>query len=312
MGQTSKHEPLYLFYLWTEFNAVTLKAELNLHDVKSIGQESFFVKLITQRNFKGVDVSSAKQLSNAYMGKLVSVSVNVLSKFAMINKLLQINKHKFYDALKDIASYSKYRERVRVRNSKQLIHLEKKSLHSRIVPLKGSNTIYGLALNLIKNHCQSSIKALINGGLVGKAPAGWFEEIAKFIKKRSGEGAESVDFELMILCSPSEKDSPQIYEMLHEIETKLNLLGIRDRFIRRIICQEEYWIGPDFLVIDNEYLIINWIDKLDRDKKNHRTNRGVLISYPRDVIQWYKDFFDKVVWNKGLGYYEVFPGLKKI
>lgn len=210
----------------------------------------------------------------------------------------------------NIDTYPKYCNYVkRLRDQSTLIESTKRNKKTLTLKyLKGDDEIYNHGLDLITN-CEHSIKALINGGIDGKAPKEWFERVSDFLKLRNLHHSKPVDFEIIILCTPEELKSEGKLTRMKTVQENLERLGIADRFIRRIVCQEVYWLGPDFLIIDSQHLILNWLIKYDRHTKSNTTHRGILISNP-EIVESFRRFFEQVIWEKGLDFQVLLSNLK--
>lgn len=297
--QKKKVWPLVVFYLWLMDEKERYCDEFSLPESK-IGGEVFFKKLLSHLKIEEIKPASSRMLSNVFRGKATTLTDQFSQNFQILVARCNIPTKRYLTASLEVLSYSQFKkvvQKARVLTIGRTKILGKPK-NGKIEFFENGNAIYEKALELIKN-CEFSFKTLINGGIQGKAPEDWMNNVLNLLKQRNLDPASALEFELVILCKEDELKDARIMELIKERQNKFEQFGVSHRIKRRLVVQKEYWLSPDFLIIDNTHLIINWIERFDPHTLSNRTHRGFVLSDSVELIQSFKNFYEKVIWIRG-------------
>jgi transcriptional regulator with XRE-family HTH domain len=287
---------LNALHIWFKDNKLLLAKDLDIRLEKLDYTSRFFTKLL---EFKDLSPQVARTLSNLFKGRgaQTTYTQTLLQQLA---EALNIDP-------KEYAGRFEFNQYSEIKNIGLKLNIEYQSRKPRpgsaddsklkIEFLKEDNEIYGRVEELIIEQCEDSIQGLMNGGLSGKAPKGWFEKILNFIESRH-TSPNPVTFELVIVCKETDIKNPNNFVSLKKRLTRFKDRGLDRRFIIYLCIQNHIWLSPDFLLIDRKHLIFNWPRTLDKIKGVDRTQKGFLISNSFEAIQYFKDFYEKIILSK--------------
>jgi len=291
-------QSLVIFYLWSQENKEYALTQLGIN-AKSIGTESYFKALINKLGV--LEEISARRLSDIYSGKAKNVGrppTKALLKFQTLAKACSIPVLKYETKANSIQTYASYQKLISesVRRIEPALSATKTKRNHSIEYLE-SESIYDRSIDLIEQS-KMTVRVLINGGLAGKAPKGWRDRLFSFLKLRNNHVINAVEYHLVILCKKSELLDEILLKNIRTVNQQIMQLGISHRIERRVVLMDDYWFSPDFMIIDNEHLFINWRETLDPHTNSNTTHNGFLISDHHQLIQSYKNFYENVIWPR--------------
>lgn len=281
-------------HLWFKDNQVSLSKELDIKLEKLHYTNNFFEKLL---GYYGLLIHKARTLSNLFKGR-GSQTTYALGLLKELGEVLNVDLEKD----KERFAFKEYKELIKGEVKLMLSDYFQASkpqnnTHLKLDLLEDDSHIYNLVTDLIIEESKSSVQALMNGGVGGKAPEGWHEKIYKFLKEKY-ESSNPVTFELVIVCK--EED----FKNVVDLDTfKRNLAMVKKNGLEKIfkvyLCiQNHIWLSPDFMLIDRDYIVFNWPTTLDKMTSADRTQKGFLISGSFEAIQYFRDFYEKILLTK--------------
>lgn len=288
---------LNTLHLWFTEHKGVIANDLGMSSKNLDYTNSFFKKILRS---KGVKPQGTRTLSNLFKGKgsLTWYSLTLLKNLVEIldidvNEGPKDFEFKRYAEIKPEGlklsnnSFSTFPDR---------LNFGKKTSVS-IELIHGELAIYDTVGRLILEKSEHSIQGVTNGGLMGKAPNGWFEKILNYIKLKHNT-SNPVTFEIVTICKKEDFENELEVWKIKNFLTTLRKENLQERIKRYVSIQNNTWLGPDFVLIDRKYLIFNWPLTLDKTQGADRTQVGFLISDSFEAIQYYKDFFEKIILDK--------------